>query len=277
MDLLGHKQADRIKRLEEDNKTLEAKLVDRKLDENSTIHLFQKQCEDLRKRIAELEACEVEKTDLHNAVNKLKQELKTQQALQAEEKRKLESERRKLDDLSAANDKLGEALKSEARSHDQERHELETKLRRVEVMLEKRDAELSELKKLKELDAGNFLSKLSLINDENLSLTSQVKSLTQAREAESATLAKKLADAVKESERLQTQLRAYANLESELVEVHTKHTEAKERAHDLEAKLEEAERRANKELGEAKSAGAQQVRFFIVYAKCCPFIFSPFI
>ena len=90
MDMLNQKQSDRVKKLEEENKLLEEKLVDRKLDENSTIHLFQKQCEDLRKRIKELEVFEVEKNDLQNTLNKLKNELKSEQGLNAEEKKKLE-------------------------------------------------------------------------------------------------------------------------------------------------------------------------------------------
>ena len=180
MDMFTSKQADKLKFLEEENKALQEKLVQNKLDEHSTIHLFQKQCEDLRKRIKELEQFETENSELQATLNKLRNELKSQQALNTEEKKKLDIERKKLEDLVSANHKLSDTVQHDSRAHEQERHEFETKLKRVEASLEKKDSELSELKKLKELDTTNFLSKLSVLNDENLNLTNQLKSVSNS-------------------------------------------------------------------------------------------------
>ncbi len=263
MDLLTHKQSDRIKKLEEENKILEEKLVDRKLDESSTIHLFQKQCEDLRKRIKELENFEAENIELQNTMNKLRNELKFMQNLNSDEKKKLENEKRKLEDINSLNEKLNETIKNEARNHDQERHEFETKLKRIESVVEKKDNELSELKKLKDMDTSNFLSKLSILNDENLSLTSQLKNMSSnisQKDGEINNMAKKLGDLSKDNEKLQSQLKSYLNLENELVDVHMKNTEAKERIHDLEAKLGDWERKYNKDLNESKNSNTQQIK-----------------
>jgi chromosome segregation ATPase len=263
MELLNHKQSDRIKKLEEENKILEEKLVDRKLDESSTIHLFQKQCEDLRKRIKELESFEAENMELQNTMNKLKNELKFLQNLNSDEKKRLENEKRKLEDINSLNEKLNETIKNEARNHDQEKHEFETKLKRIENVLEKKDNELSELKKLKEIDTSNFLSKLSILNDENLSLTSQLKAMSNnisQKDGEINNMSKKVGELSKENEKLQSQLKSYLNLENELVDVHMKNTEAKERIHDLEAKLGDLERRYNKDLTDSKNSNSQQIK-----------------
>ena len=80
------------------------------------------------------------------------------------------------------------------------------------------------------------------------------------KDAEVSTLTRKLGDLGKENEKLQSQLKSYLNLENELVDVHQKNTEAKERIHELEAKLDDWERRYNKDLNETRQSNLQQIK-----------------
>ena len=58
MDTLNSKQNEKIKKLEETNKTLEAELARIRLDSDSVINTLKHQFDDYKRRISELESYE---------------------------------------------------------------------------------------------------------------------------------------------------------------------------------------------------------------------------
>lgn len=263
MELLHQKQVEKVKKLEDANKTLEEKLVQNKLDENSTIQLFQKQCEELRKRIKELEEYESENAELKNSLKYLKTDMAKQAHSVAEEKKKLDAEKKDYDEMKLNYAKLNENIINLSRKSEHDKNELDAKLKQLQTSLDKKENELNELRRQKEADADNFLNKLSILNEENLSLAEQLKNVNSSsnvKEDELNKSRKKLAELHQENEKLQAQIKSYLNLENELVEVHMKNTGAQEHIHNLEAKIDDWERRYNKEINEYKSLNQQQLQ-----------------
>ena len=262
MDLLQVKQSEKLKKLEDSNEYYREQLEKTKRNEAETVEFLQKQCEDLRQRVNELELSEHDSGNyLEKSFNELKQEMKTQSDLLNEERRKLEIERKNFNELNADYMKLNETIQNENRKHAQEIQNYEQRLHNLQVTLDKKEAEINELRKSKDSEINNYLSKLSSMNEENLSLVNQLKNIntnTNVKEDELNKHRKKLNDLVSEYDKLRGQLKTYSHLETELVDVTGKNMKANERIVELETKIAEWERKYNKELEDFNSFSQQQ-------------------
>lgn len=170
-------------------------------------------------------------------------------------------ERKNFNDLNVEYNRLSEAIQSENKKHAQEIESYEQRLTNLQSVLDKKEAEINELKNSKELEASNFLSKLSLLNDENMSLINQLKNIntnTNAKDDELNKQRKKLSDLVNEYDKLRGQVKSYSNMEHDFVDLSTKNTHANEKIQTLETKIAEWERKYNKELESFNNFSQQQ-------------------
>ena len=141
-------------------------------------------------------------------------------------------ERKNFNYLNVEYNRLSEAIQSENKKHAQEIESYEQRLLNLQAILDKKEAEINELKNSKELEASNYLSKLSLLNDENMSLINQLKSIntnTNAKDDELNKQRKKLSELVNEYDKLRGQVKSYSNMENDLVDLSTKNTHANEK------------------------------------------------
>lgn len=261
MNLLQTKQSEKLKKLEDSNEYYKEQFEKTKRNESETVEYLQKQCDDLRQRVNELEVSDHDSGYLEKSFNDLKQEMKNQSSLLNEERRKLELERKNFNELNADYSKLTEAIQNENHKHNQEIENYESRLNNLQSILDKKEYEINELRKSKELDANSFLSKLSLLNDENLNLVNQLKNIntnTTSKDDELNKQRKKLNDLVTEYDKLRGQVKSYNHLESELIDVNAKNSHANEKILALEAKINDWERKYNKEVEDFNSFSQQQ-------------------
>jgi chromosome segregation ATPase len=273
MDILQAKQSEKLKKLEDSNIYYKEQFEKSKKGDNETVEYLRKQCDDLRQRVNELEHVEQHHQETAAAINtsqhvnlernflELKKEMQTQSDLLSEERRKFEMERKNFNDLNLEYKKLNETIQNENRKHAQEIESYEQRLNHLQTVLDRKEAEINELKKSKELDASNYLTKLSALNDENLSLVNQLKSIsnnTNFKDEELNKQRKKLQDLVNEYDKLRGQLKSCSNLEQDLNEANIKHKHANEKITNLEQKITEWERKYNKELEDFNNFSQQQ-------------------
>jgi len=262
MELLQAKQSEKLKKLEDSNIYYKEQLEKTKRNESHTVEYLQKQCDDLRQRVNELETSEQDGNgQIEKSFNELKQEMKNQSDLLSEERRKFEMERKNFNELNVEYARLTEAIQMENKKHAQEIESYEQRLLNLQAILDKKEAEINELKNSKELEASNYLSKLSLLNDENMSLINQLKSIntsTNAKDDELNKQRKKLSDLVNEYDKLRGQVKSYSSMENDLVDLSTKNTQANEKIHMLETKINEWEKKYNKELESFNTFSQQQ-------------------
>ncbi len=262
MELLQAKQSEKLKKLEDSNIYYKEQLEKTKRNESHTVEYLQKQCDDLRQRVNELETSEQDGNgQIEKSFNELKQEMKNQSDLLSEERRKFEMERKNFNELNVEYARLTEAIQMENKKHAQEIESYEQRLLNLQAILDKKEAEINELKNSKELEASNYLSKLSLLNDENMSLINQLKSIntsTNAKDDELNKQRKKLSDLVNEYDKLRGQVKSYSSMEHDLVDLSTKNTQANEKIHMLETKINEWEKKYNKELESFNTFSQQQ-------------------
>lgn len=253
MDLLHAKQNEKLKKLEDSNEYYRDQLEKTKKNESETVEYLRKQCDDLRQRVNELELSEHDGDYIEKSFNELKEEMKSQTALLSEERRKLEIERKNFNELNADYFKLNETIQAENLKHAQEIQNYEERLSNLQAVLDRKEAEINELRNSKDSEISDYLAKLASLNEENLNLVNQLKNINKnanVKEEELNKQRKNLNELVSEYDSLRTQLKTYSHLETDIVEMSVKNGKANERITELEGKIAEWERKYNKELEE---------------------------
>jgi chromosome segregation ATPase len=118
------------------------------------------------------------------------------------------------------------------------------------------------MKRAKDQEIAAFIQKLSAVNDENLSLTTQLKNIginLNNKDQELNNVRKKHQDLASEYDRMKTQLKSFETIEHELSQVTSKNLTAQSRVQELECRLEESNRKYHCDLNELKNVNYQQL------------------
>lgn len=258
MELLVSKQNEKIKKLEETNHALGIQLNQMKESESSLVHSLNEELEQLKSHLKDLEPLELENNELRKQINQVKIEMSNQMALIAMEKKKIEIEKNDINDNYMV---INESRMADGVKHQREKEDLETRIKQLSTSLEHKENEMVELRKVQENKAIHFLNKLNLLNEENLELANKLKNTSdhQANSSEELNkLKRKLLEMSSEHDKLQAQLKSFEKLENELIDIHMKNTNSKEVIQEMEAKIQDWERRYNKEIGEYKNLTQSQ-------------------
>lgn len=105
----------------------------------------------------------------------LKDEIRTQNDLYLDEKKKFEIEKKNFDSLNENYTQINETMLNISRKYEHDMGDLEHKLNNLESLIDKKDTELNQLKTSRENDANSFLTKLNVLNEENVQLSNQLK------------------------------------------------------------------------------------------------------
>ncbi len=274
IDLLTSKHNERVKHLEELNRSLENEVHmlrqnisssnqnnnsynnDDDLNNlSSTLNLFRSQCDSLKKRIIELEMYENTYKNLEKEIDRLKIELKDKDHYYADEMKKIEQEKKSFNELNAGYTLLNETMLSMSRKYEQDLNNFDSKCKNLQNMLEKKDLELVEYKRLKEQELAGFIHKLSLSNEENMNLLNQVKNMSLnlgSKEEELSKLKKRFADLNSENEQNRTKIKSLDQVTQDLATSNAKLSNAQSRCVELESRLEDSMRKHNRELNDLK-------------------------
>lgn len=114
--------------------------------------------------------------NLEGQLKVLKDDIRSQNEHYLEEKRKFEVEKKNFESLNENYAQMNEAMLNISRKYEHDMGDLGLKLNNLETLIEKKDAELSAMRVGREQDSQSFLAKLNLLNDENVQLSSQLKS-----------------------------------------------------------------------------------------------------
>lgn len=114
--------------------------------------------------------------NLEGQLKVLKDDIRSQNEHYLEEKRKFEVEKKNFESLNENYAQMNEAMLNISRKYEHDMGDLGLKLSNLETLIEKKDAELSAMRVGREQDSQSFLAKLNLLNDENVQLSSQLKS-----------------------------------------------------------------------------------------------------
>ena len=194
--------------------------------------------------------------------------MRQQTQLLNQERKNLEEERKNYNELnadfaqlSADHAMLNDKTLNQSRKYEQELKVLEASLNSMRLFQEKKDTELNEIKKNKDLEHKSFISKLQALNDENLNLVNQLKNIStnsNSKEDELGKQRKRLADLTSEHEKLKTAYKNFENLESSFVEANMRKEAAEKKLLELEAKLKEWDYKYHNEIDEYKNLVQQQ-------------------
>ena len=208
------------------------------------MNLIKSQCDSLKKRIVELEYYENTYRNVERELEKVKHELKEKDGYYAEEMKKFEMENKSFNELNAGYTHLNETMLTMSRKYEQDLHNFDSKLKNMQNLLDKKDVEVNELKRSKDQEITSFINKLSAANDDNLNLTNQLKNIginLNNKDEDLNKMRKRFNDLSVEHEKLK-------HIELDLVTMTNKSLTASARAQDLEARLEETERKYHRDL-----------------------------
>lgn len=123
----------------------------------------------------------------------MKEEIRSQNELYMDEKRRFDAEKKNYENLNDNYAQMNEAMLNISRKYEHDMGDLGQKLNNLETLIEKKDAELTSMRSGRESDAQTFLSKLNQLNDENVELSSQLKSYA-VKDEEIGKLKKRVTD-----------------------------------------------------------------------------------
>lgn len=105
----------------------------------------------------------------------LKDEIRSQNELYMDEKRRFEVEKKNFESLNENYAQMNEAMLNISRKYEHDMGDLGQKLSNLETLIEKKDAELSAERAGRDSDTQAFLAKLNFLNEENVQLSGQLK------------------------------------------------------------------------------------------------------
>jgi len=190
--------------------------------------------------------------ELQRTIAKLKDELKSSQTALTDEKRLYEAEKKKNYQLSEDFDALNKTLAAARDKFDFDQDSFEIKLNTLFKNLEKKDLEVTELRKSRDAEIKAMATKLQTQTEENQKMANLLK--THGKDDE---LKVKIAELTAENEKLVKTCAELENLENDLIDAQFSKDNATKRVEDLESKLRKWEEKYNKEVGEFKTQSQQ--------------------
>jgi len=243
---------EKIRSLEDTIKKLQYQIEQSKNKGDENMQSLEKQCDDYRKKIGELQSLEKNSGELQRTIAKLKDELKSSQTALTDEKRLYEAEKKKNYQLSEDFDALNKTLAAARDKFDFDQDSFEIKLNTLFKNLEKKDLEVTELRKSRDAEIKAMATKLQTQTEENQKMANLLK--THGKDDE---LKVKIAELTAENEKLVKTCAELENLENDLIDAQFSKDNATKRVEDLESKLRKWEEKYNKEVGEFKTQSQQ--------------------